>query len=185
MSLYMARRGPALWQQGWSRSRGNVHHTKLKMPGWGGFGWERVAVLVALLGAAATSAFAKAQPTVGDLKARISSTSIKDRPHLCVEIAQKQLEATDKFYAGSDFQNAQTSLTDVVAYSELARDYAIQGHHYQKQVEIAMREMTRRLNTILHSLGQADQEPVKAALGKLQHARDDLLSSMFRKVRHD
>lgn len=185
MSLYMARRGPALWQQGWSRSRGNAHHTKLKMRGWGGFGWTRVAVLVALLGATASSAFAKAEPTVDDLKARFSSTSIKDRPHLCVEIARKQLDATDKFYASSDFENAQTSLTDVVAYSELARDYAIQGHHYQKQAEIAMREMTRRLTTILHSLGQADQGPVKSAVGKLQKAQDDLLSSMFKKVKHD
>jgi len=185
MSLCMARPRPALWTQGWSRSGRNAHLTKLKMGGWHASGWRQAAVLLALLGAAGVNACARTQPTVDDLKGKISSTSVKDRPHLCVEIAQKQLEATDKFYAGSDFQNAQTSLTDVVAYSELARDYAIQAHHYQKQAEIAMREMTRRLNNILHTLGQADQGPVKAALGKLQNARDDLLSSMFKKVRHD
>jgi len=185
MLLCMARRGPALWSQAGSRSGRNLHHTKLKMRGWHGCGWRKAAVLLALLGAAGSNAFCRSEVTVGELKSRISSTSIKDRPHLCVEIARRQLEATDKFYASSDFQNAQTSLTDVVAYSELARDYAIQGHHYQKQAEIAMREMTRRLNTILHTLGQADQGPVKTALGKLQNARDDLLSSMFKKVRHD
>lgn len=185
MSLYMARGAAALWLQVRSRSGWNVHPTKLKMRGWRGCGWTRTALLLALLGAGGTSTFARPEPTVDELKARISSTSIKDRPHLCVEIARKQLDATDKFYAGSDFENAQTSLTDVVAYSELARDYAIQGHHYQKQAEIAMREMARRLNTILHSLGQADQGPVKSALGELQKAQDDLLLSMFKKVKHD
>lgn len=185
MSLCMARRGAALWRQVRSLSRANVHLTKLNMRSWRGCGWRRAALLLAVLGAAGANALARTEPTVPELKARISSTSIKDRPHLCIDIAQKQLDATDKFYASSDFENAQTSLTDVVAYSELARDYAIQGRHYQKQAEIALREMTRRLNTILHSLGQADQGPVKSALGKLQKAQDDLLSSMFRKVKHD
>lgn len=185
MWLCMARRGAALWPQARSRSGGNVHLTKLKMRSWRGCGWGKAALLLALLGAAGGNAFGRTEPTVPELKARISSTSIKDRPHLCVEIARKQLDAADKFYTSSDFENAQTSLTDVVAYSELARDYAIQGHHYQKQAEIALREMTRRLNTILHSLGQGDQGPVKSALGKLQKAQDDLLSSMFKKVKHD
>lgn len=181
----MARRDAALWLQARSRSGRNAHLTELKMRSWPGCGWTRAALLLALLGAAGTNALARTEPTVPELKARISSTNIKDRPHLCIDIAQKQLDATDKFYASSDFPNAENSLTDVVAYSELARDYAIQGHHYQKQAEIAMREMTRRLNNILHSLAEPDQGPVKTALGKLQTARDDLLSSMFKKVKHD
>lgn len=185
MLLCMARRRPALGREAQSRSGRNVHLTKLKMRAWHASGWRSAAVLLTLLGTAVSSAFCRTEVTVDELKARISATSIKDRPHLCVEIAQKQLDATDKFYASSDFQNAQTSLTDVVAYSELARDYAIQAHHYQKESEIAMREMTRRLNNILHSLAQTDQGPVRSALGKLQNARDDLLLSMFKKVRHD
>jgi hypothetical protein len=139
--------------------------------------------MMALLAALMPCAVAHSEPTVDELKARIASASIGDRPHLCVQIAQKQLDATDKLYAAADVDQAQTTLSDVVAYSELARDYAIQSHKYQKQSEIAVRRMARKLTEILHSLGQADQMPVKDALGRLQQVRDDLLSSMFKKVR--
>ena len=85
------------------------------------------------------------EPTVEELKARLSSTSVGDRPHLCVQIAQKQLAEADKLYAAADVEKGQAALVDVVAYSELARDYAIQSHKYQKQSEIAVRAMTRKL----------------------------------------
>lgn len=121
------------------------------------------------------------EPTVEELKARVASASVRDRPHLCVEIAQKQLTEADKLYAASDFDKGQAALTDVVAYSELARDYAIQSHKYQKQTEIATRNMTRKLNDLLHSLGGPDQAPVRDAINRLQRVRDDLLAAMFPK----
>lgn len=141
-----------------------------------------IGFFVALFTVLTLCGFAHSEPTVEELKAKVASTSIADRPHLCVQIAQKQLEAADKLYAASDVDQAQTTLSDVVAYSELARDYAIQSHKYQKQSEIAVRRMTRKLNEIMHSLGQADQMPVKDAVGRLEQVRNDLLSSMFKKV---
>ena len=72
-------------------------------------------------------------------------------------------------------------MTDVVAYSELARDYAIQSHKYQKQSEIAVRTMTRKLTELMHSLGHDDQAPVQDAINRLQRVRDDLLMAMFPK----
>ena len=57
-----------------------------------------------------------------------------------------------------------------MAYSELARDYSIQSHKYQKQSEIAVRGMTRRLTNILHTLGLADQPAVKDAMNRLDRA---------------
>jgi len=120
-------------------------------------------------------------PTVDGLKAKLSSTSIGDRPKLCLQIAEKQMAETSRLYGASEDEQAQPALTDVVAYSELARDYAIQSNKHQKQTEIAVRGMTRKLNEILHSLGHEEQAPVKEALSRLQRVRDDLLAAMFRK----
>ena len=92
-----------------------------------------------------------------------------------------RLTEADKLYAAGDLDKAQSALTDVVAYSELARDYSIQSHKYQKQSEIAVRGMTRRLTNILHTLGLADQPAVKDAMNRLDRVRDDLLASMFKK----
>jgi hypothetical protein len=142
--------------------------------------WGTV-TLFALVAAVTTRAAPSKEPTVEELKARLASTSIGDRPHLCVLVAQKQLAEADKQYAASEFENGQAALVDVVAYAELARDYAIQSHKYQKQTEIAARTMTRKLTEMMHSLGQADQVPVRDAINRLQRVRDDLLMAMFPK----
>jgi hypothetical protein len=134
-----------------------------------------------LLGCSAATVIPSEGPSVEELKAKIASTSVADRPHLCVQIAEKQLNEVDKLYGGSDPEKAQEALTDVIAYSELARDYAIQSHKYQKQAEIAVRGMTRKLNNLLHALGHEEQRPVKEAVDRLERVRDDLLASMFKK----
>ena len=78
--------------------------------------------ILGLLAAAATAAPIPSEPTVDGLKARISSASAGEKPRLCVQVAQMRLNEADKLYAAGDLDNAQAALTDVVAYSELARD---------------------------------------------------------------
>jgi len=138
-------------------------------------------VLCTLVAAIAAKAIPRDELTVAQLKAEVSAAKVGDKAKICVQIAQKQLSESDKLYAASDYEKAQAVLMDVVTYSELARDYAIQSHKYQKQTEIAVRGMTRRLSEILHSLGQGDQPPVEDALNRLERVRDDLLSAMFKK----
>jgi len=151
---------------------------RLLQTGCGQRAWLCFAVaLIALV----PSTLCAVDPAVDGLKAKLSSTSIGDRPKLCLQIAEKQMEETSKFYAAAEDDKAQPALTDVVAYSELARDYAIQSNKHQKQTEIAVRGMTRKLNEILHTLGREEQGPVKDALSRLQRVRDDLLAAMFRK----
>ncbi len=137
--------------------------------------------LCALVAAGIASGTPSSEQTVEELKARVASAKVGDRPHLCVQIAEKQLGEADKLYAANDVEKGQAALTDVVAFSELARDYSIQSHKYQKQTEIATRSMTRKLNDLLHTLGHDDQVPVRDAINRLQRVRDDLLAAMFPK----
>jgi hypothetical protein len=145
------------------------------------FRWWGVVTLFALMGGAMGTALPGPQPTVDELKARLASTSVGDRPHLCVEIAEKQLAEADKLYAASEVEKSQAALEDVVAYSELARDYAIQSHKYQKQSEIAVRSMARRLTEMMHTVSHEDEAAVRNAIDHLQRVRDDLLKAMFPK----
>ncbi len=138
-------------------------------------------MLIAALATIRAEALPSKDVPVEQLKAKLASTSLGDRPHLCVQIAEKQLAEADKEYAASEFEKGQAALTDVVAYSELARDYAIQTRKYQKQSEIAVRTMTRKLTELMHSLGHDDQVPVQDAINRLQRVRDDLLMAMFPK----
>lgn len=140
-----------------------------------------MAILSLLIVTGQAAAIPRDEPTVETLKARISSANVGDKPQLCLQVAQLQLTESDKFYTAGDIEKAQAALTDVVAYSELARDYSIQSHKHQKQSEIAVREMTRKLTEILHTLGQQDQAAVKDTVVRLNRVRDDLLASMFKK----
>lgn len=145
--------------------------------------WSRysgVALLLIIL-AAIANATPHAQPTVEELKAKVSSANTGEKAKLCMQIAEKQLTETDKLYASDDAEKAQTALSDVVTFSELARDYSIQSHKHEKQIEISVRAMTRKLNDLVHSLSHTDQEPVKNALQRLERVRDDLLTAMFPK----
>ena len=142
--------------------------------------WGTVLLFV-LVASAVAGAAPNGEPTVEELKARLSSTSVGERPHLCVQIAQKQLAEADKLYGAAEVEKGEAALTDVVAFSELARDYSIQSHKYQKQTEIAARTMTRKLTELLHTLGHDEQAPVQDAISRLQRVRDDLLKAMFPK----
>jgi hypothetical protein len=124
---------------------------------------------------------ARSEPTVDELKARVGNTGIADRPSLCLRISERQLDVADRFYLAGDSDKAQVMLTDVVAFAELARDYAIQSHKHEKQSEIAIRKMARKLGDLKHSVSRDDQDQIQNAIDRLQRIRDDLLAAMFPK----
>jgi hypothetical protein len=143
----------------------------------------RVSVACLALGILAVpAALSGEETTVDELKGRLANTSIVDRPPLCVRISEQQMATAGRFYVAGDSDKAQAALADVVAFSELARDYAIQSHKHEKQSEIAIRKMARKLADLKHTVSREEQEPIQNAIEHLQHARDDLLVAMFPKV---
>ena len=151
------------------------------MTGVNSYRWCRAAMLAVMLALLGSFTAQGVEPTVEQLKARLSATSLNDKPKLCLQIAQRQLEAADKLYASAEIEKAQAALTDAVAFAELARDYAVEAHKHEKQTEIAVRGMVRKLNDILHTLTHEERPPVEDAIKRLQRVRDDLLASMFPK----
>jgi hypothetical protein len=122
------------------------------------------------------------EPTLEELKARVAVASVGDRPMLCIHISERQLEAAGRFYAAGDEQKGQSALADVITYSQSAGEYAIQSHKHEKQSEIAIRKMVRKLDDLRHTVTHDEQTQIQNALNRLQHVRDDLLVAMFPKV---
>jgi len=121
------------------------------------------------------------EPTVDELKRRIANSSLGDRPSLCIRISERQLDAADRYYGAGDSEQAKAPLGDVVAFSALARDYSIQSHKHEKQSEIAIRKMARKLADLKHTVSHEDQEQIQSTIDRLQRIRDDLLAAMFPK----
>lgn len=140
-----------------------------------------VVTFIALSAGLGAGALAAKNASVEELKAQLSSTSIGDRPRLCLQIAEKQLDTADKLYAATESEKARAALADVMAFSELARDYAIQSRKHQKQTEITVRKMAHKLNDLKHAVVHEDQAAVQNAMKRLQRVSDDLLFAMFPK----
>jgi hypothetical protein len=144
---------------------------------WGG----AVVVAAALMLSAATGALPVKDESVEQLKARLPSLSIGDRPQVCILIAEKQLDVADKLYSATESEKAQEALGDVTTFAELARDYSIQSHKHQKQTEIMVRRMAHKLSDLKHAVIHDDQAAVQSAIQRLQRVSDDLLMAMFPK----
>ena len=127
------------------------------------------------------AAAAASEATVEELKNRVTNANVPDRAPLCIQISEKQLEAASQFYVAGDDEKAQASLVDVVAFSGLARDYAIQSRKHEKQSEIAIRKMSRKLAALKHNVTHDEQKEIQDSVDHLEQIRDDLLSAMFSK----
>ena len=143
--------------------------------------WRVAATGMALALVATSLLSARAEPSIEELKGRAANALIADRPALCIRISERELGEADRLYVAGDSEKAQAALADVVAYSELARDYAIQAHKHEKQSEIAIRKMARKLADIKHTVSHEDQEQIQNTVDRLQQIRDDLLAAMFPK----
>jgi hypothetical protein len=138
-------------------------------------------LIVGMLVAVSLAGFARQEESVDDLKARVESARPEDRPALCIEIAQRQVEAAAKLYAADNVEAAQAAISDVVTYSDKASDAAIQTGKKMKQTEITIRKMAARLRTIHRSLPFEEQAPVQAAADHLEDLRTKILARMFPK----
>jgi len=138
---------------------------------------RRQAALLLLLVAVVSGA--AREETVADLKARVATASAEDRSDLCVRIAQMQLRAADKLYQDGHAEEAWAAVEDVAAYSEKARDAAIETRKRMKNVEIDVRKMSEKLRDIKRTLAFEDQPAVDQAIRRLEDVRTALLKQMF------
>ncbi|GEM_PF-414662 len=146
--------------------------------------WRMVFAVLLICSCAAPglcSSVSADEPSAEELKERVANTGISDRPPLCIRISEQQLRNANKFYTAGESDKAQAALTEVAAFSELARDYSIQAHKHEKQSEIAVRKMVRKLSDLKHTVAKEDQAAVQTTIDHLQKVRDDLLAAMFRR----
>jgi hypothetical protein len=121
------------------------------------------------------------EPSIDELKERASNANAADRPALCIRVCERQLDNADKLYVAGDNERGQAALGDVVTYAEMARDAAIQSRKREKQSEISVRKMIRKLNDLKHTVAHEEQEEIQKTVDRLERVRDDLLGDMFPK----
>ena len=137
-------------------------------------------ILLAILTLAGTGVASK-EDSLDQLKERVDSAKMEDRPVICIEIARRQLAEADRLYTAGQVDQARADVQDVAKYAEKARDAAIDSSKKLKHTEIEVRKMTARLRDMMRSLNFEDQAPVQAVIDRLESVRTSLLTHMFGK----
>jgi hypothetical protein len=138
-------------------------------------------ILIAVLLAAFPAVFAGKEDTLEELKTRAESARLQERPALCTEIAQRQVETADQLYSAGKVEDARAAVNDAITYSDKAHDAATRTGKKLKNTEIALRKMALRLRDIKRTLAFEEQGPVQAAIDHLERLRTELLARMFGK----
>jgi L-lactate utilization protein LutB len=138
-------------------------------------------LILATLLAMLLPAVARTDESIEQLVARAESARPEDRPPLYVEAARRQLEAADQSYTAGKIEAAHQALQDVAAYSDKARDAALQSNKKLKDTEIAMRKMASRLRDMERNVAFDEQPSVHATADHLEQIRTELLNRMFAK----
>lgn len=150
----------------------------MKLSGKSRRSWWTAAALAVVMSMPCARALAS-ELSLEELKDRLANVGVPDRPPLCIQISERQLEGAGKLYTAGDSEKAEAALVDVVAFSGLARDYAIEAHKHEKQSEIAIRKMIRKLDGLKHMVAHEDEKPIQESIQHLEQIRDDLLTAMF------
>jgi hypothetical protein len=117
--------------------------------------------------------------SIAQLKSRFDAARLEDRPELGIAIAQAQLRNADNLYNQGKEAEAREAVADIAAYTEKARDAAIETKKRLKNVEIDARKMADKLRDIKRTLAVDDQPPLETAIVRLEEVRTALLKEMF------
>jgi hypothetical protein len=123
----------------------------------------------------------KKEESLQQLIARAEAAHLQDRPSLYLQLARRQAEAAEMFYAGGNVEAGNSAVADVANYCSQASAAAIASGKKLKDTEIALRKMAERFRDLKRNLAFEDQAPVQQAIDRMETMRTDLLAAMFGK----
>ncbi|MDR3749742.1 MAG: hypothetical protein P4M04_16610 [Acidobacteriota bacterium] len=113
------------------------------------------------------------------LKTRADAAKGGEKAKLCLEYAHQQLLQADTLFNHGEVDKGMADISEVVEYSRKAADAAASSGKHQKQTEIELRKLSKRMHDIGETLAFEDRAPVRKAVEEIEQIRSDLLGKMF------
>jgi len=117
--------------------------------------------------------------TVDKTRERAEKAKPSDCAKVCFEAAKQLVEASNQLYEGGDVTGGLKLINDAVAYAKRGTEASIESRKNQKNAEITLRKMSKRMHDIGQSLALEDRAPVFAAEKTLNDLRDEMLAALF------
>lgn len=125
----------------------------------------------------AASAFAQK-----DLKSRADTATGGEKAKLCVEYTEEAAKAADKAFQDGKDEESSAHLKEVVQYAKAAAEASMQSHKREKETEIGLRKVLKRLMEVKNARPVDQQGEVQETINAVLVAHDSLLDSMFKKT---
>ena len=115
----------------------------------------------------------------GGAVVRMTASERKDCVHAAMHAANESVETADHAYTSSDTSSAKAALDAALSDVRRGVDCALEGSRGQKNAEIELRRLSRRLSAVEQSIDADDRPYVHQAQVEVEKQRDRLLRAMF------
>ncbi len=130
---------------------------------------------------AITSVALAATESLAALKSKADLAHGGDQARFSMEYAHRLLEDSNALFTDGSADKAQEEIREVVDYARIGAHAAISSGKRQKQTEISLRELGKRMHDIGDTLAFEDRGPLRQAYDEIEQVRSDLLTKMFQK----
>ena len=120
-----------------------------------------------------------AQSTVEKTRERAENAKPSDCAKVCFEAAKQLIEASNQLYSGGDAEQGLKLMNDALRYAKRGTDAAIQSRKNEKNAEITLRKMAKRIHEVGESLALDDRAPVFKVEDQMDDLRDKMLATLF------
>ena len=133
---------------------------------------------------AATTLLAQAPPSVppdpaAGARAKADRGSKQDCTRSCFEASSEIVEAANGQFSQGNVELGQKWMKDAIEYARKGTQAAIDTRKHQKEAEITLRKLSKRIHDIGDSLALDDRPPVYEESKAIDTLRDEMLTAMF------
>ncbi len=116
-----------------------------------------------------------------DNKAKADSASGADKAKFALEAAEQATKAADAAFKQGKDSEGTAHLKEIVDYSKMASDAAIESNKREKETEINLRKIVNRLVDVKNARPFDQQDSVQQVIDAVDTARNNLLEEMFKR----
>jgi len=120
-----------------------------------------------------------AQQEAAEMQKKAETANGVDCARLSIQAARMSLEDADRQFGASDSKGAHQSLDSAVHDVGHAVECSLHVSKYQKNTEIELRKLSRRISAMEKSLEAEEHPYLVSARAEVEKQRDRLLHSMF------
>lgn len=117
--------------------------------------------------------------SAADLQRRADTAKGAECARLSMQAARQALEEANRYFEAGNVKAAHSAIDVSLHYVRRSVECSLQAHKNEKNAEIELRKLIRRMRDILQTLDSEDRQHLARSVTELEKQRDKLLHAIF------